>query len=153
MKSLHTEYAFTARVTLSPTIVIGQSPDGLRRYVPIVGGTVDGPLLQGSVLGAGGDFQVLRADHVLAVDARYVIRTTDGVNVAVVNRGIRHGPADVIARLTSGQRVNPDEYHFRTAAQFEAPLGSSAAWLNKSVFVGSAEREADAAIIHFFRVL
>jgi len=150
---LHTEFAFTARVALAPLIVIGQGPEGLRRYVPILGGTVEGPLLQGTVLAAGGDSQVLRADHVLSVEARYIIRTADGVNVSVVNRGIRHGPPDVIARLTAGGRVSPDEYHFRTAALFEAPLGSTAEWLNKSIFIGRAEREPDAAIVHFFRVL
>jgi hypothetical protein len=149
---LKTEYAFTARVLLSPTIVIGDGPEGLRRYVPIIGGTVDGPLLKGEVLAAGGDSQVLRADHVLAVEARYVIRTQTGVNIGIVNRGLRHGPPDVIARLTSGQKVAPTEYHFRTVAQFEAPLGSIYEWLNKSLFIGSAEREVDAAIVHFHRV-
>jgi hypothetical protein len=151
--SLRTEYAFTARVALSPTIVIGQGPDGLRRYVPIIGGTVDGPMLQGEVLAAGGDSQVVRGDAVLAVEARYMIRTTDGVNIAVVNRGLRLGPPEVIARLAEGRHVSPTEYYFRTAAQFEAPLGSNYAWLNAAVFVGSAEREADAAIVHFHRVL
>jgi hypothetical protein len=150
--ALHTEYAFTARVTLAPLVVIGQGPEGLRRYVPILGGTVDGPHLQGSVLAAGGDSQVMRADDVLSVEARYIIRTADGVNVSVVNRGIRHGPRDVIARLTAGSHVGPDEYYFRTAAQFEAPLGSTAEWLNRSIFIGNAEREPAAAVVHFFRV-
>ena len=149
---LHTEYAFTARVLLSPTIVVGDCPEGLRRYVPIIGGTVDGPLLKGEVLAAGGDSQVVRADHVLAVEARYVIRTATGVNVGVLNRGLRHGPPEVIARLARGDKVTPSEYHFRTVALFEAPLGSSYEWLNKSLFIGSAEREIDAAIVHFHRV-
>lgn len=153
MPSLHTEFAFTARVTLAPLIVIGRGPEGMRRYVPILGGTVEGPLLQGSVLAGGGDSQVVRADEVLSVEARYIIRTADGVNVSVLNRGIRHGAPDVMERLSAGGSVSPDEYHFRTVAQFEAPLGSGAEWLNKSLFIGSAEREPEAAIVHFFRVL
>jgi len=153
MMMLHTEYAFTARVELGPTIVIGHGPEGLRRYVPILGGTVDGPLLRGSVLAAGGDSQVVRIDGVLSVEARYVIRTSDGVNVSVVNRGIRRGPPEVMARLTAGSPVGPEEYYFRTAAQFEAPLGTGAEWLNSSIFVCSAGREPDAAIVHFFQFL
>jgi hypothetical protein len=153
MAALDTEFAFTARVTLAPVVVIGRGPEGLRRYVPILGGTIDGPLLQGSVLGGGGDSQVVHADNVLAVEARYIIRTADEVNVSVVNRGIRHGPPDVIARLAAGGHVDAGEYYFRTAAQFEAPLGSSAEWLNKSIFIGTAERQVEAVIVHFFRVL
>ena len=151
--SLRTEYAFTARAALAPAIVIGKGPEGLRRYVPILGGTVQGPMLQGEILSAGGDSQVLRADDVLDVEARYVVRTADGVNVNIVNRGMRHGPAEVIARLSSGAKVDPGEYHFRTVARFEAPLGSNYEWLNKALFICTAEREPDAAIVHFFKLL
>lgn len=151
--ALRTEYAFTARAALAPAIVVGQGPEGLRRYVPILGGTVQGPMLQGDILPAGGDSQVLRADDVLDVEARYVVRTMDGVNVNIVNRGIRHGAPEVIARLASGQKVAATEYHFRTVARFEAPLGSPYEWLNKALFICSAEREPDAAIVHFFKLL
>jgi hypothetical protein len=148
-----TEYAFTVHASLSPTIVVGHGPEGLRRYVPITGGTVDGPHVKGIVLPAGGDTQVMRIDEVLAVEAKYVIRTHDGVHIAVVNRGLRHGPREVIARLTQGQSVAPTEYYFRTVAQFEAPLDSDYVWLTRSLFMGTAERQADAAIVHFHRVL
>jgi hypothetical protein len=148
-----TEYAFTVRASLSPTLLVGQGPEGVRRYVPITGGTVEGPRVKGIVLPAGGDTQVLRIDEVLAVEARYLIRTHDGVHIAVVNRGLRHGPRAVIGRLTDGQPVAPTEYYFRTVAQFEAPLESDYAWLNRSLFMGTAERHADAAIVHFHRVL
>jgi hypothetical protein len=139
--TIRTEPAFTARVTLGSPIVIGHGPEGLRRFVPITGGTVDGPQLTGTVLGVGGDSQVVRADEVLAVEARYVIRTHDGVTI------------DVIARLAAGAVVAPQEYYFRTVAQFEAPLGSPYDWLNRSLFLGTAERRIDAAIVHFHRVL
>jgi hypothetical protein len=150
---LRTEYAFTARAALAPAVIVGRGPLGLRRYVPILGGTVNGPMLQGEILPAGGDSQVLRADDVLDVEASYVVRTVDGVNVSVLNRGMRHGPQDVIARLASGEKVAPSEYHFRTVARFEAPLGSPYEWMNKALFICSAERELDAAIVHFFRLL
>ena len=40
----------------------------------------------------------------------------------------------------------------RTAAQLEAPSDSKYAWVNKAVFVGVAERQANAAIIRFYEV-
>jgi len=150
---LHTEFVCTARVSLGEPIVLGSGPEGLRRFVPILGGTVSGPLLQGNVLPAGGDSQVVRADAVLAVEARYVIELSDGVRIGVTNRGLRHGPAALIARMNQGERVDPSDYYFRTFAQFEAPLGSAHDWVNKTVFAGTAERQPAAAIIHFFRVL
>ena len=150
---LRTEYAFTARVLVGAAIIVGQGPHGLRRYIPITGGFVNGPLLHGKVLAAGGDSQILRADGVLVVDAQYVIQTDDGVTVAVLNRGLRLGPADVMARLSQGEKVAPEEYYFRTAAQFEAPLGSRHEWLNKAMFVATAERNAESAIVHFYCVL
>lgn len=152
MIELQSAFVCTARVSLGELIVVGPCPLGLRRYVPILGGTVSGPLLNGRVL-VGGDSQVLRADLVLAVDASYLIETHDGVRIGVVNRGIRHGPAEVIARLSGGQPVQPGEYYFRTAAQFEAPVGSPYEWVNKTLFAATAEREPNTAIVHFFRIL
>jgi hypothetical protein len=150
---LRTEYAFTARVSVGAAIVIGQGPQGLRRYIPITGGLVNGPRLNGKVLAAGGDAQVLRTDGVLVAEAQYVIQADDGVTIAAVNRGLRWGPADAMARLSQGATVAPEEYYFRTAAQFEAPLGSPYEWLNKAVFVATAERNAESAIVHFYCVL
>lgn len=150
---VRTEYAFTARVLVGAAIVVGQGPQGLRRYVPITGGFVTGPLLNGKVLAAGGDSQVLRTDGVLVADAQYVIRTEDGVTITVLNRGLRFGPADVMARLSQGEQVAPEEYYFRTAAQFEAPIASRYEWLNKAMFVATAERNAESVIVHFYRVL
>jgi hypothetical protein len=151
--SLRTEYAFTARVSVAPALIVGPCPYGLRRYVPITGGTIVGPLLNGRVLAAGGDSQVVRADGVLEVDARYQVQTEDGVVVAVANHGLRLGSPEVIARLTQGEKVSPDEYYFRTAALFEAPMGSPYEWLNRAIFTATAEREADLVTVHFFRVL
>jgi hypothetical protein len=138
---------------VAPPIVIGNAPEGLRRFVPILGGTFTGPLLSGKVVAGGGDWQVVRSDGVLAVEARYTLETSDGVLIAVTNCGIRHAPPDIMAKLTRGEPVPQDSYYFRTTAQFEAPLESNCEWVNRVVFAATAEREPDAAIIHFFRVL
>ncbi len=150
--ALKTEFAFTARVSVGPALVIGNGPEGLRRFIPILGGTFTGPLLSGKVLVGSGDWQVVRPDGVLALEARYTLETSDGVLIAVTNRGIRHGPPDVIAKLTRGEPVPPESYYFRTVAQFEAPVGSPHEWTNKVMFVATAERDAQWAVIHFFRV-
>jgi hypothetical protein len=147
-----TEFAFEARVSVQAPLVVGQSSHGLRRVVPITGGTFEGPAVRGRVVPGGADWQFVRPDGALAVEARYTLETADGVLIMVTNRGIRRGPPAVMERLGRGEPVDPSEYYFRTTAEFEAPVGSRYAWLNESVFVGVAERRADAAIIRFYRV-
>lgn len=93
-----------------------------------------------------------RSDGVLVVEAKYTLESHDGVLIMVNSRGLRHGPPAVIERLARGEAVDPQEYYFRTAAEFEAPAASTYAWLNRAVFVGVAERTAKAAIIRFHEV-
>jgi len=148
-----TEFAFEARVSVATPLVVGQSSHGLRRIVPITGGTFEGPSIRGRVVPGGADWQYVRPDGVLSVEAHYTLQTSDSVLIMVTNRGIRRAPPAVMARLGRGEPVDPSEYYFRTTAEFEAPLGSRYEWLNQSVFVGVAERRPDAAIIRFYRVL
>jgi uncharacterized protein DUF3237 len=149
---LKTEFAFTANVLVGTPLVVDHTPDGVRRYIPIIGGTVAGPALNGRVVRAGGDSQIIRSDGVIVLEARYIIQTDDNVMISVTNRGFRHASPAVMARLLRGEPVGKDEYYFRTVAQFEAPVGSQYEELNKYLFVGTAEREAHAAIVHFYRV-
>ena len=150
---LRSEFAFEARVSVDPPVVVGEGPHGLRRIVPITGGTVSGPRLTGKVVPGGADWQFVRAaDDVLEIEAKYTLESHDGVRIMVTNRGYRRGPKEVIDKLARGEAVDPSLYYFRTTAQFEAPTNSAYAWLNRSVFVGVAERQANAAIIRFFEV-
>jgi hypothetical protein len=100
---VNSQFAFEAAVSVATPLVLGPGSHGLRRVVPITGGTVKGPRLTGRVVPGGADWQ--------------------------------------------------SEYYFRTIAEFEAPTERAYAWLNRSVFVGVAERTASAAIIRFYEVL
>jgi Protein of unknown function (DUF3237) len=146
-------FVFEARVSVDPPQVVGPSPYGLRRIVPITGGTVSGPSFQGRVVPGGADWQFVRPDGVLSVEAKYTLASKEGVLVMVTNRGMRHGPPEVIERLSKGESVDPSLYYFRTAAEFEAPVGSKYEWLSRAVFIGVGERIATAALIKFYQVL
>jgi len=150
---IESRLAFKAHVTLGDMVVIGQSAHGFRRVVPITGGTFEGPRARGRVMPTGADFQFVRPDGVLELEARYALETHDGVPIAVVNRGIRRAPAEVSERLSRGEIVPPPEYYFRTCAQFEAPNGSDYDWVNAALFVGVAERLPNAAVVAFYEVL
>ena len=146
-------FCFEARVQVDTPLIVGPSSYGLRRVVPISGGTVTGPRLNGRVVPGGADWQFVRGDGVLIVEARYTLEADDRALIMVTNRGMRHGPPAVIERLSRGEHVDPSQYYFRTVAEFEAPSGSRHEWLNRAIFVGVAQREASQAIIRFHEVL
>jgi hypothetical protein len=146
--SVPAEFVFEVVANVDAPLVVGQTSRGLRRVIPILGGTVAGPRLKGSVLPGGADWQFVRPDGVLSLEARYTIRTDDGALISVTNRGMRHGPPEIIDRITRGETVPAGSYYFRTVAEFEAPLGPLE-WLNKGLFLGLAERRPDAAIVRF----
>jgi hypothetical protein len=145
------DFVFGLKARLGELVVIGETPEGLRRMIPIVDGTFDGPTLHGAVLGGGADWQYVRNDRVTVAEATYLLRTHDGVLIQVRNRGLRHGPPEVIQRLADGEEVDPVEYYFRTAPTFLAPQGPYD-WLNRDVFVATAARHARAIELWFYRV-
>ena len=150
--ALRTEFAFEARVKVDRPIVIGESSHGLRRIVPILGGPVEGPALKGNVIAGGADWQFVRADGTWELEARYTVRTEDGVLIMVENRGVRYGKPEVMERLAKGEKVDAGLIYCRTVATFEAPRDSKYEWMNHTLFVGSVERLPDAAIVRFYKV-
>lgn len=139
----------TARV--SALMTLGEGPYGERRYVPIIGGDVEGGALRGEVLAGGVDWQILRRDGTLDISAQYVIRSSDGGLIEVESRGYRHGPAEVMTRLGRGEAVAPEAYYFRTALRFQT---SAPQWLhlNSVLAIGKAMRRPDAAVLDVFLV-
>jgi hypothetical protein len=147
---LNAEFAFTAAVKVSAPTVMGVGPDGLRRFIAITGGTAAGPAFTGNVLAGSGDWQIVRIDGVISLQARYTLESSDGVRIAITNTGLRDASPAVAERIARGDPVAASDYYFRTVAFIEAPVGSKYEWMNRRVFVGIAERKADAAVVHFY---
>jgi len=120
--------------------MVTATPYGLRKIVPVLGGTFTGERLNGSILPTGGhDWAMTRADGVLVLDVRLVLETDDGAQILMTYRGIRTGTPAVLARIASGEYVDPAEYYFRIVPFFET--GSEKyAWLNSIVCLGFGER-------------
>jgi len=146
------EFVYEAEGLLDPPIPIGKTMDGTRRIIPIqTGGRVEGPLIRGSLIGNASDWQLTRHDGVTVADALYAIRTDDDVVIQIRNRGLRHGPPEVMARLAAGEVVDPADYYFRTVPEFIAPDGRYA-WMNRSIFVCSGARSANGIKLWVWRV-
>ncbi len=142
---------FTLHVELDDILALGATPYGERRVVNIVGGRVVGERLDGRILPGGADWQIIRADGVADIRARYTIEADGGGLVLVNSAGLRHGPPDVIARLSRGEPVDPALYYFRTVLRFET-AAPALAWLNKILAIGRGQREARAVRLDVFEV-
>ena len=66
-------YLMSISAEVGELVSMGAAPLGERRMVAITGGTFEGPLLRGDVVG-GADWQIAQRDGVLELDARYALR-------------------------------------------------------------------------------
>jgi len=139
------------RAELGEPLELGETLWGRRRVIPIAGGAFDGPLLRGTVLPGGADWQVVHADGMATIDTRYTLKTHDGVLVSVATQGVRHGPADVLARIAGGEPVDLAEYYFRVSIRYEV-TEVEYGWLNRIVAVASAIRLANAVAYDAYAV-
>jgi uncharacterized protein DUF3237 len=141
-----------AEITLAPPQELGDAPLGRRRIIAITGGSFRGEKLAGRVLPGGADWQVIRADGVAELDARYTLETDDGALIYVQNFGYRHGPAEVLQRLAAGEPVDPALYYMRTTPRFETGA-ERYRWLNRLICVATGARRAAAVELEVFQVL
>jgi Protein of unknown function (DUF3237) len=146
------ELLFEARATLDDPVPVGPTPQGIRRMIPIKGGAFSGPQMHGVILPGGADWQYQRADGVTVLEALYLLRTDDGVTIQVTNRGLRHGPEDVMRRLAAGEIVDPASYYFRASPEFSAPEGRYEG-LNRSLYLCTGHREPSAVTLWMYQVL
>jgi Protein of unknown function (DUF3237) len=124
-----------------------------RRYVAFDGGTFEGrDGLAGAVLGGGVDWQTVRPDGVLEIDAHYTLQTESDEAIEVRSQGVRKASESVTARLAQGELVDPDDYYFRTLVRL-----SSAAprlhRLNDLIAVSTGDRQRSTVRIHVHEVL
>ena len=136
-------------VAVQPIVDLG----GGRRYVPFAGGTFSGrDGLAGVVLDGGVDWQRVRPDGVLEIDAHYALRTDEGEDIEVRSTGLRKASDAVSERLARGDAVAPDEYYFRTHIRLST-AAPKLNWLNDMIAVSTGERERDVVHIHVHEVL
>ena len=150
-RTLNLQALFRAEITLAAPHELGDTPLGRRRIIGITGGRFSGERLSGRVLPGGADWQVIRSDGVADLDARYTLETSDGALIYVRNRGLRHGPPEVLQKLSLGEPVEPSLYYMRTTPSFETG-DARYAWLNKLVCVATGARRAAAVELEVYEV-
>ena len=147
-------FVFAIRVYFSGRLKIGTLPSGfVRGFTGAAGGEIAGPKLNGIVVpNTGGDWPAYWPNGAVEFTAQYMLQADDGTMIVLRNRGYRYAPPEVTARMERLDPVDPSEYYMRLAPSFEAPAGPHD-WLNRSVFIGTANRQADHSVFRFWQVL
>ena len=149
---LETKYVFTLTVRIGEVTSAGETGHGVRRIIPILGGEVRGDDINGKICAFGADFQIIRPNELIELEAKYAFETDDGATVYVENKGLRFGPVDLLLKLKRGEPVDPRLIYFRTVPKFETGH-EKYRWLMENLFIGSAARHPDRVVIDVHQVL
>ncbi len=131
---------------------IGATPHGIRMIVPVLGGTVKGPKLNGEALAFGADWVLMRSDGVGELDVRVTIRADDDELIYVHYRGILKVDPEILERVQNGEDVDPSEYYFRTTPVFET-ASEKYSWLNQIICVGVGKIEQKRVRYRVYKIL
>ena len=143
---------YRLEATVDEPLDLGDVAQGRRRIVPLTSGTFAGPELNGTLLpGTSADWQVVLPDGTAVGDIRYTLQTDGGDLLYVQSRGLRHGSAEVLARLARDEDVDASEYTFRTSTRIEA-AAPELDWLNKGVFISVGGRQPGGVIYETYLV-
>jgi hypothetical protein len=143
---------YRLEATLGVPLDLGDVARGHRRIVPQTGGTFSGSELSGKLLpGASADWQIVLPDGTSFADIRYTLQTDRGELLYVQSRGVRHGSAEVLARLGRGEDVDAGEYTFRTTTRIET-AAPQLDWLNRGVFISVGGRQPAGVIYETYLV-
>ncbi len=139
----------------TPTIVSRSPEYGKRQLIPILSGTLSGAL-SGHVLPGGVDSQVIDADGLCRLSARYAVETGDGDRFYIENNGLRRIPAAWRSQLFDDDlaffsEIPPGEIYFRTTPQFEV-YSDRLRWLTENLFIASGVRRPGGLDIHIYQV-
>ena len=149
MRQIELRELLVVSIQVRPIVDLG----GGRRFIAFEGGTFEGrDGLSGTVLDGGVDWQSVRADGVLEIDAHYTLQTRANETIEVVSQGLRKASEPVMARLAQGDPVAPDEYYFRTLVRLST-AAPRLRWLNDLIAVSTGERERNTVRIHVHEVL
>lgn len=145
------EFVFAITAQIDAARSAGPAPHGERLHIPITGGTVAGPRLNGHILPGGSDWPLIAPDGTSHITARYTIAAEDGTPILVENRGLRVSSPAVRDRMRAGETVDPSEYYMRGAPVFDAPAGPHR-WLAENLFVCSIAPRGRSILIDVYRV-
>lgn len=133
-----------------PPLAVGAGPFGTRMVVTVTGGQMTGERLNGTFVGAGGDWVLVGADGFGRLDVRGQIQTDDGALLYLSYTGVLETNDAVVAAMAGGSTDYGDHY-FRTTPRFESG-DERYAWVNTTVFVARGRLRPGGVEYEVYRV-
>ncbi|WP_024804185.1 DUF3237 domain-containing protein [Nocardia sp. BMG51109] len=132
----------TVTANLKPPVMIGPGPHGLRIFVEILDGVLEGDpnvtavqSITGKVLSGGGDWALIGADGWVRLDVRVQFQTV-GSGVIYANfPGLLEMNDRVQQAFSEGSATDFGDQYFRVTPRLETG-DNDLAWVNHTVFVG-----------------
>ncbi|WP_441230428.1 DUF3237 domain-containing protein [Tardiphaga sp. 215_C5_N2_1] len=149
---LATKYVFSLSIKVGTPIVAGDLGYGIRRVIPVLGGTVQGEGIKGTIHSGGADFQIIRPDGFTELEAKYTFELDDGALIYIENIGVRFGPKEALDRIARGEAVDPTLIYFRSVPKFETGHPKYR-WLMQNLFIGVGARHPDRVELAVHQVL
>ncbi|MBV1687174.1 DUF3237 family protein [Novosphingobium sp. G106] len=140
----------TFTVEVGDPVIVGEVGGQVRRYVPLLGGKVDGDY-SGIIIPGGMDWQTVMPNGCVEISARYALELEQG-RVEVRSKGLRAGAPGVLARIAAGEIVPGSQYYFRTAMRFSSGSLELAA-LNQILAIAIGERFPNYVTLGIYPVL
>jgi hypothetical protein len=154
--TLDLEFVFQIRIDFKERVRF-PSPMGGRVYVPVAGGTISGPRLQGKVLPySGGDYARAHLDGAGDLNAHYMLEAADGTPIYIYNKGYLYGMRPDGTPIPQAEKKGfeiASSTYFVCTPVFDCPIGPHD-WLTRTVIVGKGKRipEPDHTIFDYFAV-
>ncbi len=139
--NLSSKHLFTMALDVDPSKAhqIGNTAEGRRLIVPIIGGKFEGVDLTGTVEPTGYDWVRFRTDGAMIIDVRLVLLTDDGEHIYMSYQGRLLADKEVHKKMAQGQEIDPDEYSLVTKVSFETGA-EKYLWLNDVIAIGQGRQ-------------
>ncbi|WFE48800.1 DUF3237 domain-containing protein [Micromonospora sp. WMMD1155] len=128
------EEIFRMTVAVTPPIVIGHTPLGLRQVIGSSGGTVVGARISGRLNSGGGDWLLVTGDGYARPDVRHTVHTDDGADLYLHGTGLIEMNDATRAAISGGAPTDFDDAYLRLGLAIESgdPRYS---WVNRALFL------------------
>ncbi|WP_330250295.1 DUF3237 domain-containing protein [Nocardia sp. NBC_00565] len=131
------ELKFEGEVTASlhPPRMVGNTPHGIRMFIEVGEGKLEGARINGRVLPGGGDWVLIGTDQWARADVRVQFETDDGAIIYAQFDGLIEMTDAVQTAFADGVPTAFEDQYFRVLPRLETG-DPDYEWVNQTLFVG-----------------
>ena len=147
------KHLFNIELLIGTIHDLGSTPVGERRIVQVKGGKFEGKRTNGIVLpDSAADWVITRNDRSVKLDVRLTLKTSDNALIFMKYEGLRHSSEDVSRKLGRSEKVDSNDYYYRTVPFFETSA-KAYSWINNVVCVGLGSKTDNKVLYNVFEIL